>query len=144
MLKELKERVERSYFDNRPNNLPQVKILTREVYYLGDEIHRENGPAITNFLKNGRKYGEYYCIHNKFHREDGPAYIIYYENGTKSETYYLYGHIVDELILKVSDPIKFSKAYKKFCSNYSEYHNNETYPGTIEQIILLAAIKNKK
>jgi hypothetical protein len=50
------------------------------IYYLNDEFHREDGPAIEYI--DGYKW---YYLNNQLHREDGPA--IEWGNGFKS--YYL-------------------------------------------------------
>ena len=46
-----------------------------ERYYIkGTRIyHREDGPAVIWYYKNGNIESEYYYINGKYHREDGPA-----------------------------------------------------------------------
>jgi hypothetical protein len=39
-------------------------------YYLNDQLHREDGPAI-EYINGFKKW----CIHGQFHRTDGPAII---------------------------------------------------------------------
>lgn len=45
--------------------------------------HREDGPAVVQYYKDGNKKYEAWSINNRPHREDGPAKIWYYENGNK-------------------------------------------------------------
>ncbi|MAG26507.1 hypothetical protein CMI47_13250 [Candidatus Pacearchaeota archaeon] len=45
-------------------------------WYLNDELHREDGPAIV--CANGDKY---WYLNDELHREDGPAILC--QNGTK-------------------------------------------------------------
>ena len=52
-----------------------------EVWYLDDEIHRSDGPAIINYYKNGSVISQEWWVHNETHREGLPARITYFENG---------------------------------------------------------------
>jgi hypothetical protein len=67
-------------------------------YYLNDNLHRLDGPAVIQ--NNGTKY---FLVNNKLHRTNGPA--IEYENGYK-EWYYegklhrLNGPAIDNLYNK--------------------------------------------
>jgi len=56
-------------------------------YYINDELHREDGPAIE--YADGRKW---YYINDELHREDGPA--IEYADGRK--WYYINGKYLTE------------------------------------------------
>lgn len=95
--------------------MKKKRIVTDEdgtkYYYLGDELHREDGPAIIWedgsieqwFLNNKRhreggpalefKIGDCYWYQNdRLHREDGPAII--YGDGTKE--WYLYDFLIEK------------------------------------------------
>ena len=64
----------------------------KEIYYLNDKEHKEDGPAIQYWYDNGQKQLEYYYLDGKYHREDGPAFQFWYDNGQKQqEKYYLDG-----------------------------------------------------
>jgi uncharacterized protein YgiM (DUF1202 family) len=56
----------------------EVRVYTdgRKYWYLNDELHREDGPAVEN--ADGDKC---WYLNNKLHREDGPA--IERSNGEK-------------------------------------------------------------
>jgi hypothetical protein len=58
-----------------------INELGTKFYYLNDQFHRENGPAI-EFL-NGTRY---WYFNGKFHRTDGPA--VDRADGTKIWYYY--------------------------------------------------------
>ena len=61
-------------------------------YFIEGKLHREDGPAITQYYENGNKKYDKYFIEGKLHREDGPAIICYRENGSKEyEEYYKTG-----------------------------------------------------
>jgi len=66
-------------------------------WYLNDERHREDGPAV--IWKNGDKK---WYLNNKLHRIDGPA--IEWWNGTKS--WYLNGEeVTEEDVMGKSDKV---------------------------------------
>lgn len=67
--------------------------LKSKRYYKQDKLHRDDKPAIKNYL-SGVIILEAYYKNNKLHNINGPAYIRYYSNGCKSdEIYYLEGHL---------------------------------------------------
>ena len=55
------------------------------------------------YYNNGNIQREYYFINNEYHREDGPAIICYYGNGNiEVEYYFINGkEITDELQIMV-------------------------------------------
>jgi len=68
--------------------------LKSKFYYLNNNLHREDGPAVQYWYENGQLKSKHYYLNNNLHREDGPAYQYWYENGQlKSEFYYLNGII---------------------------------------------------
>lgn len=61
-----------------------------ETHTLNGLPHKEDGPAIIIYHKDGTIDVEIYCINNEYHREDGPAVIYYNKDGSiKSQYYYL-------------------------------------------------------
>jgi hypothetical protein len=53
-----------------------------ETWYLPNgDYHREHGPAIVNYYKNGQRGNVCYYINGKLHRDDGPAWVDYDEDG---------------------------------------------------------------
>ena len=57
-------------------------------WYLNGNLHREDGPAIE--YANGNKW---WCLNGKYHREDGPA--IEYSNG--KTRYWINGKYIPQL-----------------------------------------------
>lgn len=59
------------------------------------ELHREDGPAITNFYENEVKRNEHWYLNDMLHRENGPAYVnFYYNDGSiEEEGWYRYGEL---------------------------------------------------
>ena len=51
-------------------------------YNDSNKLHREDGPAVIGYYKNGTVEKEYWFRDDKRHREDGPAEISYREDGT--------------------------------------------------------------
>ena len=74
-----------------------------ERYYLDGKLHREDGPAIINYI-NSKIVGELYYLNNKKHRKNGPAVIFYYEDGEiQGKGYYLNNiecDILQEVLIK--------------------------------------------
>ena len=65
------------------------------------EYHREDGPAITEWNKNGQKDVDFYSINGFYHREDGPAIICWNNNGQiKSEEYWINGIHLDKFQIR--------------------------------------------
>jgi len=57
-------------------------------------IHRERGPAITTWYKNGQIKSKEWYINGVMHRERRPAIITWHQNGTlKSNDYYKNGKL---------------------------------------------------
>jgi len=85
------------------NHFPDSSIYSRH-HRLDGEWHREDGPAVIYYHKNGNLEIEGYFINGHFHREDGPAYMDYYENGeVRTETYYLNGiecDLLQEMVIR--------------------------------------------
>ena len=59
-----------------------------EYWILNGEHHREDGPAVIGYRKDGSIWYEYYFLNGKQHREDGPAFIKYYTDGSIWYEYY--------------------------------------------------------
>jgi len=79
-----------------------------EKYFLNGKQHRENGPAIISYYKNGELNGEWYFFNDKQHREDGSALIHYYKDGKiMRKEYWLMGELISE------SSEEFAKALKK-------------------------------
>lgn len=56
--------------------------IVKKIYYNDDmDIHRDNGPAIVWYFRDGKIDTEIYMKNGKKHREDGPAQIEYDEEG---------------------------------------------------------------
>jgi antitoxin component YwqK of YwqJK toxin-antitoxin module len=71
-----------------------ISYLKEEWFDKDGKLNREDGPANTEYYKNGNIEFELYSLNGKFHREDGPATVYYYENGSIfSKFYYLNGQI---------------------------------------------------
>lgn len=69
---------------------------TIEEYHLNGQLHREDGPAYTEYNKSGNIKCEQYYNFDKYHREDGPAIIEYYKNGqVMLESYIVNGKYAD-------------------------------------------------
>ena len=65
-----------------------------EKWELDGKLHREDGPAFTDYFGNGKICNNFYYIHGKLHREDGPAKIQYqyHTNGKiQRESYFING-----------------------------------------------------
>jgi len=79
-----------------------------ERYYLGNDLHREDGPAVT-WYEDDKKASESYFLRNKLHRENGPS-IIHYKDGTiGKERWYLNGRELDILEEMVIRGLKMEK-----------------------------------
>ena len=79
-------------------------------WYLNDELHREDGPAV--IFTDGHK--EWY-LNDKLHREDGPA--IEHRDGTKF--WYLKGSVVYcSYVDYLSDYPDVSDAFKRSVIRY--------------------------
>jgi len=66
-----------------------------EYYNQHGKLHREDGPAIIAYNKDGSINYEYYLINHKQHREDGPSYIGYtYDGSIYYEEHFLYGKYI--------------------------------------------------
>ena len=87
--------------------------IREKTYYLNDKWHRENGPAFIRYHRNGKLQTEYYFLNDEPHREDGPADIYYNEDGRIiNKKYYLNGYeIIDELQLLVIQGLEMEKNY---------------------------------
>lgn len=58
-----------------------VRGVTTEFYYVNDQLHRENGPAIVTRMGDVI-HESHYFINGKLHREDGPAINVNKPSGT--------------------------------------------------------------
>lgn len=56
-------------------------MVCSEEYYLNDESHREDGPAVVHYNKKGGLKMEIWYYNDIIHRDDGPAITNYYNNG---------------------------------------------------------------
>ena len=105
----------------------KVKVYKdRTEWYLNDQLHREDGPAIER--PNGTKY---WYLNGKRHREDGPA--IEYQDGDK--IWYLNGkvHREDGPALEWSDGTKFWYLNGKRLTE-QEFNNKNKVELTFEEI----------
>ena len=89
------------------------KELIRELYYQQDntnyrtgeyyttingKFHREDGPAVIHYNKNGKIEQECYYLRDQLHRSNGPAIIDYNEDGSIIEKlYFEWGKEMDVL-----------------------------------------------
>ena len=62
-----------------------------ESWFLNGKHHREDGPAVERWLKNGQKFEESWWLNGKYHRENGPAVQYWYPNGQKEGHWFLNG-----------------------------------------------------
>jgi hypothetical protein len=102
----------------------EVKVYTNgdKHWYLNDQRHREDGPAVE--YSDGRKA---WYLNGKRHREDGPA--IEYSNGGKE--WYLNGN----LHRKDGPAVEYSDGRKVWCLNgkhLTEEEFNERMTPTVE------------
>lgn len=59
--------------------------------------HREDGPAVIRYCRNGKISFHSYWVNDECHREDGPAKIWYNEDGTIiKQEYWINGEILTE------------------------------------------------
>jgi hypothetical protein len=81
-------------YGNYPARIVYNKNRKTEYYYKDGLKHREEGPAIIEYI-DCVKRKEHYYVDNKLHRNDGPAYIIYNLDGKdiQYEQWYRYGKI---------------------------------------------------
>ena len=77
------------YWDGK-NWLKVVKSYDLTRYYLGDKLHRNDGPAVIFYHDNGSIEREIYYFVGEYHRINGPAVIDYFENGNFIEKNYFY------------------------------------------------------
>ena len=59
-----------------------------KMYILNEQLHRENGPAVIYYFKNGKIQVEIYLKNDQLHRENGPAKIRYNIIGNIEEKHY--------------------------------------------------------
>ena len=64
----------------------EIDVNGNKLWYLNNQIHREDGPAVE--YANGSKY---WYRNDQYHREDGPAVEL--SNGNKY--WYLLGKLLD-------------------------------------------------
>ena len=72
--------------------------VVEKIYYNKDmDIHRDNGPAIVWYFRDGKIDTEIYMKNGRKHREGGPAVIIYDSNGEMySESFWINGVQLNE------------------------------------------------
>jgi antitoxin component YwqK of YwqJK toxin-antitoxin module len=71
---------------------PDGTLQMRTYYDDNNQPHREDGPAIEEFYKNGAIKHRTWYIRGKQHRDDGPAHEWFRKNGTLSHhTWYNHG-----------------------------------------------------
>lgn len=66
---------------------PGKLTLKLQEWYIKDELHRDDGPAITKYFNDGAKDEEIWYKHGLEHRENGPAIISYNDKTIISETW---------------------------------------------------------
>ena len=81
-------------------------------WYLNDELHREDGPAVE--YANGSKA---WFLKNKSHREDGPA--VEYANGYKA------WYLNDELHREDGPAVEYASGRKSYSLNGKELTETE-------------------
>ncbi len=62
--------------------------IRKKYFYVNNQVHREDGPAIICYYENGRLESEHYLLNNKYHRKNNPARIEYYKNENIKAEYY--------------------------------------------------------
>ena len=62
--------------------------VEEEHWRLNGKYYRTNGPAIVRYRKDGSVEEEHWYSNNEFHRTDGPAIVYYRKNGSVSSGYW--------------------------------------------------------
>ena len=62
-------------------------VLRSRSYYMGDQIHREDDPAIEWFNEDGTLRAREWRQYGLCHRKDGPAYESFYNDGSIPVSY---------------------------------------------------------
>ena len=83
------------------------------IYYLGGELHRNDGPCEIDYYDNGDIYTEIYCLNGILNRKDGPAEICY-DGYVSKEKYYLDGRLHRDNGPAVINYYNNGKVKKKF------------------------------
>ena len=105
----------KKYWDGE-NWLVVEKCKYMKKYYLGNKLHRKNGPAIIWYYKNRQIFKKIYFKNGKYHREDIPAIIHYDKNGNISEErYYFNGNEINQEDINFYFPVDSKE--KKFLFN---------------------------
>jgi len=74
--------------------------LSKNIYYrLGESLHREDGPAVIAYDRDGVVVVEGWYYNNMFHRVGGPA-VTYYRGKYKEEHFYINGNKYKEVDYK--------------------------------------------
>ena len=110
-------------------------------YYLNDQLHRENGPAIIDYYKSGKIKYKSYIINNYGHRLDGPARSWHDESGEIEQTnYYVKGIYLLCFELYGKDKIfKYIQNFPQFIKEIEILARHNKWL-TEEQIVLLNTI----
>lgn len=85
-------------------------IIYSEYYCMQGEPemwHREDGPAVIKYYRNGKISYHSYWVNDKCHREDGPARTWYDKDGYKTrEQFWLHGCKLTEKEFKMKQRLK--------------------------------------
>ena len=95
-----------------------------ENYYYHGKKYRENGPEEILYYEDGNIMGEIYCFNELCHREDGPAIIWFKKNGSKVYYYYFNGIEFDPENLPFDLPINTKEKEFLFKLKYGEQNDN--------------------
>ena len=69
------------------------------MYYKNFRLHRDDGPALNFYYKNGQIYYEEYYKSGNRHRDGSPALNYYYEHGSiRIEEYWLNDEYYNDML----------------------------------------------
>ena len=85
------------YYWDGENWLKVYKINKFIEYYLGDKLHRNDGPAEIDCFDNNKIRLKKYWFNGKLHREGSPAFITYYWNGSVEFEFYYFNDILHRI-----------------------------------------------
>lgn len=76
-------------------------VIKHKIWLKGQEIHKENGPAFTEYYSTGAVKAKMYFLNGMLHREDGPTVEKYTPDGKIiNQEYYLNGERVSKEAVK--------------------------------------------
>jgi antitoxin component YwqK of YwqJK toxin-antitoxin module len=90
--------------------------IKEEMYISNNYLHREDGPAIIEYYKNGKIKSEFYFLNNNHHRINLPASIHYNQFGKIIyENYYFNDKPLKFIIRKKLKIKRISKKIFDYC-----------------------------